>query len=161
MSKSWQVDVQQNEDGEYFIQFTDEMLEGTNLKAGDDIVWIDNKDGSWTLQKSDKVWVLVEAVSQHRMRYMVQVPATNPEWALDTVTMSEAQEFSQEWLGETIVSHRVISTEDALELCNVDNEYSSTLSAEDKIKIYFTTWEQQQPKEPVHSEHYYDTERNK
>lgn len=69
------------------------------------------------------VWVLVETVSQHRMRYMVETPADHPEYALDTVTMEEAREFSQEWLGETILSHRVVSQEDALALCREDNDY--------------------------------------
>ena len=87
---------------------------------------------------TDKVWVMVDAVSQFRMRYMVEVPASNPEWALDTVTMTEAKEFSQEWLGETIVSHRVISQEDALKLCDVDNDYCSDWNEEQKINAFFT-----------------------
>ena len=87
---------------------------------------------------TDKVWVMVDAVSQFRMRYMVEVPASNPEWALDTVTMTEAKEFSQEWLGETIVSHRVISQEEALKLCDVDNDYCSEWNEEQKINAFFT-----------------------
>ena len=39
-------------------------------------------------------------------------PKGKKEWALDTVTMNEAEEFSQEHLGEQIVSHRVIDEAD-------------------------------------------------
>jgi hypothetical protein len=84
-------------------------------------------------------WVLVEAVSQFRMRYMIEVPEENPEWALDTVTMHEGKEFSQEWLGEVIVSHRVMPTqEDALALCDVDNDYCSGWTEEQKLNAFFT-----------------------
>lgn len=138
MSKSWTVDVQENENGELFIELNDEILEGSGLKVGDDVVWEDNKDGSFTLKKSDKVWVLVEAVQMYRMRYMVQVPATNPEWAMDDVTMQTAKEFSQLDLGETIASHRVISHEDALKLCDQDNDYTQDWTEEQKIKSFFT-----------------------
>lgn len=138
MSKSWTVDVQENENGELFIELNDEILEGSGLKVGDDVIWEDNKDGSWTLKKSDKVWVLVEAVQMYRMRYMVQVPATNPEWALDDVTMQTAKEFSQLDLGETIASHRVISHEDALKLCDQDNDYTQDWTEEQKIRSFFT-----------------------
>ncbi len=84
-------------------------------------------------------WVLVEAVSMFRMRYMVEVPIGKAEWALDTVTMNEAGEFSQEHMGETIVSHRVVDKKQALALCDSDNKYASTWSKEAKIKTFFTT----------------------
>jgi len=83
-------------------------------------------------------WVLVEAVSMFRMRYMVETPDNHPEYALDTVVCQEAQEFSQEHLGETIVSHRVVSQEQALSLCDVDNDYCSSWTEEQKMKAFFT-----------------------
>ena len=139
-NKSWTVEVEQAPDGEYFIQLTDEMLEHTDFKIGDEVEWIDRKDGSWELRKKqpEMAWVLVEAVQQFRMRYMVQVPASNPEWALDTVTMQEAKEFSQENMGETIVSHRVISEEEAFELCDKDNDYTRSWDREQKMRAFFT-----------------------
>ena len=128
----------QEKDGEFFIELNDEILEGTGWKIGDDLIWKDNEDGSWTLSKSDKVWVLVECVQSYRMRYMVQAPATNPEYALDDVTMQTAKEFSQLDIGETIVSHRAISHDDALKLCDEDNDYTSGWTEEHKIKAFFT-----------------------
>lgn len=137
MSK-YTLEVQENEDGEFFIELNDEILEGTGWKIGDDLIWKDNGDGSWTLSKSDKVWVLVECVQQYRMRYMVQAPADHPEYALDDVTCQDAKEFSQLDIGETIVSHRVISHDDALKLCDEDNDYTSSWTEEQKVKSFFT-----------------------
>ena len=128
----------QEKDGEFFIELNDEILEGTGWKIGDDLIWKDNEDGSWTLSKSDKVWVMVECVQQYRMRYMVQAPIDHPEYALDDVTMQTAKEFSQLDIGETIVSHRVISHDDALKLCDEDNDYTKEWTEEQKIKSFFT-----------------------
>jgi len=65
--------------------------------------------------------VIVETVSMFRMRYAVESPDTHPEYALDTVTMEEADEMSQEFLGETIVSHRVVSKDEYLTMFDKDN----------------------------------------
>lgn len=140
MSKSWIVEVEQATDGEYFIQLTDEMLEESGFKIGDEFDWKDNNDGSWTLIKKqpEKEWVLVECVSQFRMRYVVEVPKGKAEWAMDTVVMNEAKEFSQEHIGESIVSHRVISREDALKLCDIDNNYCSSWDDDKKVEVFFT-----------------------
>jgi len=60
--------------------------------------------------------VLIECVSSYRIRYMVEVPKgidtlgnDKSLWALDTVSMNEAREFSQEHIGEQIISHRVVA----------------------------------------------------
>jgi len=53
-------------------------------------------------------WVLVECVEMHRNQYLVEVPATNPAWAMDTVTMQEAPVMATERMGEQIISHRVL-----------------------------------------------------
>ena len=139
MTKSWVLDVKESEDGELYIEMTDEILEGSGFKIGDTLDWTDNGDGSWTLKKvEEKVWVLVECVQQYRMRYMVQAPADHPEYALDTVTMKEAKEFSQLDIGEVIVSHRVMSEADALALSDEDNDYAKKWNNEHKIKVFFT-----------------------
>ena len=135
--KKWTLDVQEK-DGEFFIEFPDEVMEDAGWKVGDNINWTDNKDGSWTLTKSDKVWVMVECVSMFRQRYLVEAPATHPEYALDTVVMGEAKEFSQEHLRETIVSHRVISYDDAVNQCDLDNSYVKGWTEEQKVKAFFT-----------------------
>lgn len=102
-----------------------------------------------------KELVLVECVSTFRMRYVVEVPEGKAEWALDTVSMNEAEEFSQEHIGEQIISHRVIDETEYLRVFNEDNNYLNSWTDEDKFK-YVTKIDDIQ-----HSEYYYDTDRNK
>jgi len=137
--KSWICDVKEK-DGEFYIELTDEMLEGSDLKIGDEFDWKDNKDGSFTLVKKNinNVWVMVETVSMFRQRYVVQAPADHPEYALDDVTMETAKEFSQEWIGEQIISHRVVSEAEALVQCDKDNNYASSWSDDHKLETFFT-----------------------
>ena len=53
MSK-WTITVEEDpENGDLILLFTDEILSEVGWVAGDTIVWIDNKDGSWTLRKKD------------------------------------------------------------------------------------------------------------
>ena len=85
--------------------------------------------------------VLVECIQQYRMRYVVEVPVGKSDWALDTVTMEEAVEFSQLNLGETIVSHRVVSKDDVLKLCDIDNDYCKSWDAEKKFEVFVTPLE--------------------
>lgn len=86
-------------------------------------------------------WVLVECVSQFRMRYMVEVPKGKADWALDTITCAEAKEFSQEWLGETIVSHRALdSKQEALDLCREGNGYAASWEDDKLVETFFTPW---------------------
>lgn len=135
----WVIDIEEDENGELYLPLNQDILDLTKWKEGDIIVWKDLGDGSWEMsKKQDMEWVLVDTVSQFRMRYMVQVPVGKKEWALDTVTMNEAKEFSQEHIGETIVSHRVVSEEEAIRICDEDNDYCKTWSEEKKIEVFFT-----------------------
>lgn len=84
-------------------------------------------------------WVLVECVSTFHHRYMVETPKDKDLWALDTVTMNQAKEFSQQHIGEQIITHRVVSEKTALELCNQDNSYAQAWSNQKKIDAFFTT----------------------
>jgi len=155
MNKTWTLLVQEDpENGDAILEFPDDLMEEAGWKEGDELDWIDNKNGSYTLRKKEPTqWVLVECVSTFRERYMVEVPIgvdnygkNKADWALDTVTLNEAKEFSQEHIGEQIVSHRVVSKEEALALCDVDNDYGSSWDEELKIKNFFTTWKEQEKK---------------
>ena len=53
MNNRWTIPVQENEQGEQFIEFPDEVLKETGWKEGDCIEWVDNHDGSWTMKKKD------------------------------------------------------------------------------------------------------------
>lgn len=90
----------------------------------------------------DTEWVLVEAVSMFRMRYMVEVPKGKSEYALDTVVMNEAKEFSQKYLDETIISASVLSKKEALALSDQDNDYTKNWPKDKKIEAFFTHWKE-------------------
>ena len=140
MTNKWTLNVKyDDESGDTFIELPDDLMIKAGWNLGDDIEWIDNKDGSWTMKKKEnKQWVLVETVQTFRHRYVCEVPKGKAEWALDTVTMEEAKEFSQQHLGETIVSHRTLTMEEALELCDQDNDYARKWNDDHKIKTFFT-----------------------
>ena len=129
------------ETGDLVLPLPEKLMEETGWKTGDTLDWKDNGDGtfSMTKQKTEETeWVLVEAISQFRERYMVEVPKGKAEWALDTVTLNQAQEFSQEHLGEVIVSHRVVSFDEALEMCDKDNHYCKAWDTDKKVDAFFT-----------------------
>lgn len=138
---SWIVELQEDPStGDLILIFPPELLEKAHLKEGDVLNFKDNKDGSFTLSKKQTELVMVECVSTFRMRYMVEVPIGKSDWSLDTVTMEEAKDFSQKHLGEQIVSHRIVSQEEAIQLCDEDNEYCSDWSTDKKQEIFFTPY---------------------
>ena len=101
-------------------------------------------------------FVLVEALTQYRIRYVVEVPDDHMEreypcpaitWAEDTVTMNEAQEFSQKWLGETIIGSRELTKEQVLQMCDEDNEYCKSWSDEHKLGVFVTDIEKDESDE--------------
>jgi hypothetical protein len=66
-------------------------------------------------------YVLVTAISTHRMRYCIPLDElqklneeqpVDPKWALDCVVMNEIEEFSQDHLGEQIVDYDVLTEEE-------------------------------------------------
>ena len=92
-------------------------------------------------------YVLVDTISQYRMRYIIEVPDNHNEgevpcsaiqWAEDSVTMEEMKEFSQLWIGETIFSTREIAKEEIIPMCDKENAYCSSWTDEQKIKTFVT-----------------------
>jgi hypothetical protein len=148
MNERYTVTLEEDpETGDLILPFPEGMLEEMGWCEGDTLNFESKDDGSFHITKKEPTeWVLVECVSTFRERYMVEVPKGKELWALDTVTMEEAKEFSQEHLGEQIVSHRVVTKEEALALCDEDNEYFRPWDEETKIKNYFTTWKEQEKK---------------
>ena len=134
------VRLEQDENGDLMLPLGDELCESVGWKIGDTIVWKDNEDGSWTMSKkpTTKI-VLVDALVSYRMRYAVELAEDSPEsWALDTVTMAQAAEFSQECLGEQIVSHRVVTEAEFLQQFDKDNSYLADWTAEKKFDSALT-----------------------
>jgi hypothetical protein len=144
MSIKETVLIQEDENGDLLFKLSDKVwkeLEEQGRQIGDSLEWTDNKDGTFSITKKEETeWVLVETLSQFKSSYMVEVPKGKSEWAFDTVTMEEAQEFSQEHLRPTdiIINHRVMTKEEALKLCDERNDYGRAWKEETKIKNFFT-----------------------
>jgi hypothetical protein len=84
-----------------------------------------------------KKLVLVEAISQYRMTYVMEVE-DDLQHALDALTLGEAtEEMSQEWLGETIFSHQEITDEQYLKIFNERNGYLETWTDDQKRKFIY------------------------
>lgn len=53
--KTFNISVQEDKNsGEFYLEFPEEVVEATGWSVGDELVWIDNKDGSFTLKKKDE-----------------------------------------------------------------------------------------------------------
>jgi len=143
--KSWTVTTEEDPDtGDVILPIPPELLDQMGWQEGDTLKWDDNHDGSFTLAKKEETeLVMVDTVLTYRIRYAVEVPKGKAEWALDTVTMEDAKEFSQECLGEHISSYRVVTEAEALAMCDKENEYCSGWSDEMKKKNFFTSLEEQ------------------
>lgn len=51
-TKGWTVTVEQDpETGEIILPLPQELLDRQGWKEGDEFEWINNQDGSWTLEK--------------------------------------------------------------------------------------------------------------
>lgn len=137
--KRYTVDLIQEGD-DTILPLTDEILMEAGWNVGDDIEFIDNKDGSWTMRKVEKdpeeKYYLVECMSTYRMRYVVRAKCA--AHAEDTVACEEAKEFSQKWVGETIMSTHEITHDHILKLCNEDNDYVKTWSNDKKFEAFVT-----------------------
>ena len=116
-------------------EFTKMVEKGTKAWEGVPDDWVDNLRGN----DMETELVLVEGIQTYRMRYVVEVPVGRAGWALDTVSCDEAKEFSQLSLGETIVSHRVVSKDEVLKICDEDNDYCHSWTDEQKFDVFVTT----------------------
>ena len=106
-------------------------------------------------------YVVVTAISSHRMRYVMHkddlrklntdVEPTDKEladWAMDTVTMQEVEEFSQMHLGEQICDVYECSEEEMLGFFDRDNDYLSGWKRDYKIQWVRRTLVKDEPQEP-------------
>ena len=101
-------------------------------------------------------YVVVTTTSTFRQRYCIPVSRLqemnntvslkdHPEqiipWAEDSVTSEDAKEFSQKWLGETILDTFILDEERALMLFDRDNDYLSGWTKEQKLD-YIDDWKE-------------------
>ena len=75
---------------------------------------------------------LVETISMHRIRYVVECESADD--AKDIVTFKEAEEFSQLHIDEMITSTRIIDDAEYLRLFDEDNDYLKAWPENQKFK---------------------------
>ena len=90
-----------------------------------------------------KDYVVVTCISSYRMRYVMHKddlqkinpdkPCNPVEWAKDTVTCEECEEFSQQYMGEYIVDTDLINEEEMLVMFDQENDYLKEWPKEQKI----------------------------
>lgn len=83
-----------------------------------------------------KKLVMVECISSFRNRYVIEVE-DNIDHAVDEVIVREGDEgfseFSQEYMGMMIISHREISREEYIKVFDKDNDYLKSWTDEQKF----------------------------
>ena len=92
-----------------------------------------------------KDYVIVTAISSYRIRYAMHrddlqklnpdLPVDSVEWANDTVSADECEEFSQEYMGEYIVDSVEMNEDDMLDLFDKDNDYLSKWTKDQKLEL--------------------------
>lgn len=51
--KSWIIDVKEDENGDCFIELGYQILDQLDWKVGDELEWIDNHNGTWSIVKKE------------------------------------------------------------------------------------------------------------
>jgi len=127
--------VQHNpETDDYFIELPDDMLEAAGFKIGDTLVWEKGDDETWRLYKkerNDMPIYVVDTISVFRIRYAVR--ARNEEHAMDSVVCNEAEEVSQKFVDENIISAQQVTEEEYLAMFDKDNDYLKNWLPEQKL----------------------------
>jgi len=79
--------------------------------------------------------VLVDAISTFHVRYVVETSDDEVDQAITAVKLGKVQdEFSQKHLGETVISQRVVSVDEYLELFDKDNDYLKDWTPDQKMR---------------------------
>lgn len=97
---------------------------------------------------SSEKYAVITATSTFKIRYVVsqsELQGFNPDvpldnttminWAQDCVVAEELDEFSQEFLGETIIVSEIRTEEEVLELFDKENEYLKDWTKDKKLEF--------------------------
>lgn len=96
-------------------------------------------------------YVIVTAISSYRIRYTIPVDELQKlnedvpvdgheiEWAEDSVTCQDVEEFSQLHIGESIIDSRIVDEQEMLRMFDADNDYLNSWTKERKIE-YVKDW---------------------
>ena len=49
--QKWTLPVEYDTNGDAIVLLNDELIAHLDVKSGDSIKWIDNKDGTWSIEK--------------------------------------------------------------------------------------------------------------
>ena len=92
-------------------------------------------------------YVMVTTVVQNRIRYAVPASALkdendeiDPNKAVELVKDSKVDQFSQSFMGESIVDAAALSEEGVLHMFDIDNDYLASWSNEQKLN-FINNWE--------------------
>jgi hypothetical protein len=134
----WTLPIQENENGELYIELNDEIMSQTGLDVGDTLNWKDNKDGSFSLTKAEGDLYIVDSISMFRIRHVVR--AKNAEHAMDEVVCDDGnlKEFSQKHIDCNIIDARKITREEFLTMFDQDNAYLSSWTEDKKLEFINT-----------------------
>jgi len=89
-------------------------------------------------EEEDQEYVLVDLIDTFHSRALIPVPKGKTDWAFDTITMDEHVEFSSRFLDTNIVSHRVITREEAIRTAREDNTYAENWNETQICQAFFT-----------------------
>ena len=85
-------------------------------------------------------YVILTAISTFKIRYAIPEEALSADTdqglinkATDAVIAEKVEEFSQEWLGETVIDERICTEEEMLEIFDRENDYLKSWTREEKI----------------------------
>lgn len=105
------------ETGEYIIDLPVELTEQLGWEVGDTLNWEINDSNEIILKKVKKMKTFaVETIATFRHVYFIE--CESEEHAMDTVTMQEAENSFQQYIGEQIVSAREVTKKEIIRLIN-------------------------------------------
>jgi len=70
MSKITQIEIQDNSDGELFFEIPPALLEDLGWQEGDEVKFIDNKNGSFTIRKVKYETIELDFDDEELLEYM-------------------------------------------------------------------------------------------
>jgi len=101
--KSWTLNVEEDpETGDAMVTFPEDLLEIAGWKEGDDLVWTDLKDGSWSLTKKEPRKILFEYANDETNRSAILMSVGDAYWVAmyrgdECVEEREIKEKTQEY----------------------------------------------------------------
>jgi hypothetical protein len=85
-------------------------------------------------------YVILTAISTFKIRYAIPEEALSADTdqrlidkATDAVIAEKVEEFSQEWLGETVIDERICTEGEMLEIFDRENGYLRGWTREEKV----------------------------